>query len=241
VRYSRRRSVTPDAAGDPRPALGVTYTTSDHAPGLKLFRCEPLRATLSDRGCGKRWREAQSATMTPAELAALAAAAKVHATIEAKTHGHKQPGSQYRLAVARNRTSAVQAHRAHLDTCRSCPIGAAHAGAVHVVYSRIFGAAICPRCRRGATRMIGGKVCVSCYNRGRELSAGKNARGNAPRELQARAPRPLEIRIAIDGLATGQSVVAVDRAEVMIQALRTTKGAVEFGYAPVGLALKERK
>ena len=78
--------------------------------------------------------------------------------------------------------------------CRACPIGAAHAsgGAVPDKVSTAkadFQAAqdewsnVCPRCRRQSTRIVGGKLCVSCYNRQREVKVGKNRKGNPPREL----------------------------------------------------------
>jgi hypothetical protein len=232
LRHSRKFNRPSLAVLPPREAPGVAYTLSAAAPGLKLFRCEPFRATLTDKGCGARWREAQAALLTPAELAALEAAAGVKDAVKATMHGRWQAGARRAHALAQNKTDAVKDSRASLDTCRSCAIGAAHAGGTHVAYSRIFGASICPRCRKGATRMIGGRVCVSCYNRGRELAKGRNGRGNRPVELMARAPATLEIRIAINGMANAERVVAVDRAEVMIQTLRTTKGAVEFGYAP---------
>src|ERR1700730_16776803 len=61
-----------------------------------------------------------------------------------------------------------------LHRCGACRIGAAHAGEVVVERSPVFGVAWCPRCRRGATRMIGNRLCVSCYNRAKEFERGAN-------------------------------------------------------------------
>jgi hypothetical protein len=216
---------------EPRPAPGVAYSTSPHAPGLRLFRCEPFNATMADRGCGMRWREAQGAAMRPQEQAVLEDSAGLKERLKATTHGRHQ--ASYRAAKAQNanRVGAVFEARASLDKCRSCPIGAAHAGATHVRYSRLYGASICPRCRKGVTRMIGGRTCVSCYNRSRELAKGRNARGNRPVELLSRAPHSIELMIAVDGRARVARVEGVDLTEVVIQTLRTTRGEVEFGFA----------
>jgi hypothetical protein len=116
-------------------------------------------------------------------------------------------------------------------TCRGCPIGAAHAGEAHVAYSKLYGVAICPRCRRGGARMIGGRLCISCYNRNRELAAGKNAKGNRPVELQARAPHPVEAIVTIDGEARRARVLATGLPELLLQTLRTTKGSITFAFA----------
>lgn len=170
----------------PRDAEGVAYIADAAAPGLKFFRCDPLRANLSQGGCAQRWREAQAATGQLAE---------------------------------------------RFQSCRGCAVGASHAGEDFVRYSPLYGVSICPRCRRGTTRMIGGRVCVSCYNRAREIQAGKNARGNTPVELLANAPRPVEFYLVVNGRARRARVEAVDLVEPILHILRTTKGEVAFGFA----------
>lgn len=119
-----------------------------------------------------------------------------------------------------------------VQACRGCPIGAVHAGFAPIRYSPWFGLAICPRCGRGTTRMIGNRRCVSCYNRQRELAAGRNARGNAPVELLERPLHAVEIRLAVD--ATVRRVrdrESTGLAETIVQTLRTTKGELEFAFA----------
>jgi hypothetical protein len=119
-----------------------------------------------------------------------------------------------------------------LEPCRSCSIGAAHAGEVHVQYSRYYGAAICPACRRGAFRMINNRVCVSDYNRRREMKAGKNARGNKPAELMQKPLRTVEFMLIVDGEARlTQMDGCVDLFEAMLQTMRTTKGELAFAFA----------
>lgn len=70
--------------------------------------------------------------------------------------------------------------------CRGCAVGASHAGepAPAPAPSRA-----CPRCGARAARLIraraGWPVCVSCYNREREVLRGRNARGGRPRLVLA--------------------------------------------------------
>lgn len=118
-----------------------------------------------------------------------------------------------------------------LEVCRACPIGAAHAGKRVIARSKLYGASICPRCRKGATRMINDTRCISCYNREREILAGRNARGGMPSKL--RKLYPFEVAYAIDGVAfRHRSDRAVDLMEPMIDVLRKTKGNVVFSFSP---------
>lgn len=73
--------------------------------------------------------------------------------------------------------------------CLRCPIGAAHAGETAASMSPLKGAVVCGRCHRRTERLIRGHICVSCYNREREIRIGKNAKGTAPSKL-----RPLSRR-----------------------------------------------
>jgi hypothetical protein len=177
----------PAAPSAPREAPGVVYASDTAAPGLKFFRCEAYRATLTMGGCAGRWREAQTATGERAD---------------------------------------------RVSACRGCPIGAAHAGFAPVHYSAWFGEAICPRCGKGTTRMIGNRRCVSCYNRQRELAAGTNARGNAPVKLMERPLHAVEIRLDVDGLVRRlRDRESTGTPETVVQALRTTKGWLAFSFA----------
>jgi hypothetical protein len=188
VAHARKQVETlPPPPGPARDADGVSYLEDASAPGLKFFRCEPHRATLSMKGCAGRWIEAQVASGEASE---------------------------------------------RLTACRSCPIGAAHAGYAPVRYSPYFGTSICPRHGGGTTRMIGNRVCVSCYNRQREMKAGKNARGNKPVELLQNPLRALELRLEVDGTARRfRDRETSSSTETMVQVLRTTKGEIAFGFS----------
>ena len=64
--------------------------------------------------------------------------------------------------------------------CRSCPIGAENAGVAQPRHKDEALAKLCPRCGRLSDRMIGGRLCISCYNREGEVRRGKNRKGQPP-------------------------------------------------------------
>lgn len=65
--------------------------------------------------------------------------------------------------------------------CRACAIGAARAGKTLPSHGDDALRNTCPRCFRLSDRLIGGALCVSCYNREREAKRGRNAKGTVPR------------------------------------------------------------
>lgn len=67
-------------------------------------------------------------------------------------------------------------------TCRSCPVGAVHSGREPslTLVSRMLGSTSCSRCHSASRRMIRGSICVSCYNREREVLIGRNSKGGRP-------------------------------------------------------------
>lgn len=75
--------------------------------------------------------------------------------------------------------------------CRNCLIGKLHAGELFGKESVFYRKVFCCRCERSANRLIHGSVCVSCYNRERELRIGRNARGTAPIGLKPLHPATL--------------------------------------------------
>jgi hypothetical protein len=111
--------------------------------------------------------------------------------------------------------------------CRSCPIGARHAGARPPNESPLFGLTICARCHRGATRLIGKHLCVSCYNRQREQRVGKNSKGNAPVKLLPLARR------TVTWLASGEVKTrtierSLDIDELIVAVLRDETHTLKF-------------
>jgi hypothetical protein len=114
--------------------------------------------------------------------------------------------------------------------CGDCAIGSAHAGERHVHRSRIFDLEICPRCRRGGARMPGNRRCISCYNREREVKAGKNAKGTKPGLVLD----PRRLGAILNYGAPDQRLVDLldpltqDTIELAVQVLRTVRGRVAF-------------
>jgi hypothetical protein len=120
----------------------------------------------------------------------------------------------------------VDADRFH--TCRRCPIGASHAGRVDHNPSPFRGMMICGRCHRGAPRLIGKHLCVSCFNRARELRLGRNAKGTAPRKLARLDQRSITYRAA-GVVKTRVLDESVDVTELVVAVLRDEKHAPLFG------------
>lgn len=123
--------------------MQIQYEESPEYPGVRRFRCEPLKANLTPAAC------------------------------------------------ARNVTNKSQIQ------CAKCPIGKIHvsecapqprakrAWTMHP-YSGSEPAKACTRCRAKTYRLIREQtICVSCYNREREVKVGANAKGVPPRKAAA--------------------------------------------------------
>lgn len=88
-----------------------------------------------------------------------------------------------------------------LSRCDGCEVGCSHAGG-DAPPARPNAGLTCSRCERPASRLIRGLVCVSCYNREREVLIGKNAKGKYPVKCQpvvsvAIAYRPADGRVRV--------------------------------------------
>jgi hypothetical protein len=88
--------------------------------------------------------------------------------------------------------------------------------------------------------MIGNRLCISDYNRSREMRAGKNARGNAPVKLLERPLHSIELMVEVDGEARRlRDRETSGMSETMVQILRTTKGEISFGFVGSGLQRRQ--
>ncbi len=114
-------------------------------------------------------------------------------------------------------------------SCRLCPVGAVHAGEVAASMSPLKGTMTCARCHRTSARLIGSMVCVSCYNRQRELECGRNAKGTAPVKLCALDPRRIRYRNGPD-IQTLRLRQSVDVDELIVAALRDSRQSVVFAF-----------
>lgn len=117
-------------------------------------------------------------------------------------------------------------------TCRACHIGALHSGApAGATNSRFLGSLCCARCHVGARRLIRNSICVSCYNREREMLIGKNAKGNAP--IHGKHIRSVMVMCFTEKLKKVR-IQKADRVtgylEVMLSTIRVESSSVSFGW-----------
>jgi hypothetical protein len=135
----------------------------------------------------------------------------------------KACGDRFRQAQ-----TAKGADGERFEKCRSCPIGAAHAGVQHVYRSPIFGLSICPRSRRWASRLIHGRLGVGAYNRTLEVVKGRNAKGRPP-ELVL---EPRRIALTLNGERIElRDALTHDTVEMVVAVLRTVPGRIIFTRA----------
>lgn len=132
-------------------------------------------------------------------------------------------------ACASNWRASLERDSERLMKCRTCPIGAVHAGDTAASLSPLRGARICSRCVTGTTRLIHEWLCVSCYNREREFMAGRNAKGRVPTRMAPLHRRALKVveagstRILARDLTAGLE-------ELMAAALRDSKRSATFAF-----------
>jgi hypothetical protein len=118
-------------------------------------------------------------------------------------------------------------------SCKSCRIGARHAGKLDANPSPLRALRICARCHVTASRVIGKHLCISCYNRQREQLVGKNAKGNKPVKLAPLQRRTISY-FAGGKLKTKTVDWSLDTTEVIVAILRDEEHTVRFrSQAPV--------
>jgi hypothetical protein len=114
--------------------------------------------------------------------------------------------------------------------CRDCLIGAANAGqsvqpvALEATEWRL----ICSRCLRPAERLVHLRFCLSCFNRNREATMGRNAKGGRPR-LCGRL-RPVHVVVTRQGArhVVVTEGAAIGPSEVMTTVARGASGRLAF-------------
>lgn len=129
------------------------------------------------------------------------------------------------------------------EACHRCPVGAAHAGENLSAMSPFHGLLLCSRCHNwrespkepdkgwqtAVHRLIGGQLCVSCYNREREFLAGRNAKGTALVKLRCLARRRLRYMAgSTPCVVSRQLTLNID--ELVVSALRDSTARVRIGF-----------
>ena len=119
-----------------------------------------------------------------------------------------------------------------IATCRTCPTGAHNAGraAEAVFVPAAILATYCPRCALPAPRLIGGRLCISCYNRDREALVGRDAKGNRPKLCDRIHDECLIVIGNGDARKVDVSRV-LGAAEAMIRVAREAKAPISFGWS----------
>jgi hypothetical protein len=143
-------------------------------------------------------------------------------------------------ACSRNFGAAQELkNKERLAGCLGCQTGRLHSGKAIPKKIESLPASTCVRCRRdpinesqyrdtrqGRIRMVcKGVLCVSCFNREREVILGKNSRGTKPR-LQL---KPLVVDYSVDGATTQLKIPrATGTEEAFARADRLTKGREQY-------------
>jgi hypothetical protein len=133
-------------------------------------------------------------------------------------------------ACAANWRASQERDVERLLKCRTCTIGAVHAGETAASLSPLRGAKVCARCLTGTTRLIGAWLCVSCYNREREWVAQRNAKGRIPTRMAPLHRRALKVIEAGDARVVTRDLT-VGLEELMVAALRDSAKATVFAFS----------
>lgn len=134
----------------------------------------------------------------------------------------------------------------HQSVCHCCEIGAQHSGKTVISRSAIP-ELMCTRCHRGASRLVRGCLCVSCWNREAEVIKGFNAKGTPPRPVELFWGRPeglkcktvLVHKVSVSVLSNSTVSVSkfdrvADTLEAMLSVLRKNGDAMFMRSAPLG-------
>jgi hypothetical protein len=132
----------------------------------------------------------------------------------------------------------------HQSVCHACEIGAQHSGKTVISRSAVS-ELMCARCHTGASRLVRGCLCVSCWNREAEVVKGFNAKGTPPRPHELFWGRPEGLKsktVFVHKVAVSvvsESAVSVskfdrvaDTLEAMLSVLRKNGDAMFMRSAP---------
>lgn len=116
-----------------------------------------------------------------------------------------------------------------LGRCKTCPVGAVHAGETAASMSPMMGQCVCARCHRTSGRLIGKHLCVSCFNRQREWIIGKNSKGSKPVKMVPLVRRSIRFRRGGEPMIKVIDLSA-NVHELIVAVLRDSKKIVQFSF-----------
>ncbi len=111
-----------------------------------------------------------------------------------------------------------------LAPCRGCQLGAKHAGEVVVPEPATRE---CLRCGRQARRLIGKRLCLSCYNREREAITGHYRRKSPPGGLHL-----MPVSILLSGQPDPVQLTVASTVEALRWAARQFPGRGVLAVSP---------
>jgi hypothetical protein len=88
---------------------------------------------------------------------------------------------------------------------------------------------ICPACERHTSRLVGGLHCVSCYNRRREVAAGRDRRGRRPQLTDALHVERFAVMAVAGGVVVTEVPEVRSMAEAILRKAKHADGAILFG------------
>ena len=144
--------------------MEIAYVELDSFPGVKMFRCEPLHATLMIEACARNYL----AKKFPS-CAANCRIGLEHAALQ-----DPALGAQIARKIERKEISPTYIELPCIRCLRS-----------GMTASRFV----------GRFRLVRGKtICVSCWNREREVRIGRNAKGARPKKWSTLKATSIEVR-----------------------------------------------
>lgn len=159
------------------------------------------------------------------------------------------PGRRHFNCSAQRTTLSVEScaaqyrrHKGGCSACTNCEIGAAHAGERVTLRPSV---SACCRCGNWASRLVTDGLCVSCYNRSREVAKNRNGKGVPPRPAnlffggttpgKVLVLREVSIDAAVDGRMRVIRTKAATTLEGFLRAIRKCPATPVFSRAPIAV------
>lgn len=162
---------------------------------------------------------------------------------------HKASLSESRCAAMYQEAKGIQLGDMHsLEKCIGCPVGAVHAGDKVVQKKEsVVGRLTCCRCHEQASRLVCGGICVSCFNREREVVKGRNGKGCPPKPVdrfwmdeppdgKVVVTHPVVLTVSVAGRVRAVAFERVaDTLEAVLRSMRNVRDEVFFARRPANL------